>query len=358
MQAVLYHEFGGSPELATVSDPAPHKDGAVIRVEATGLCRSDWHGWRGHDPDIKALPHVPGHELAGEVVAVGNAVSRSLVGQRVTLPFVAGCGRCQTCRRGDQQVCPDQFQPGFSAWGSFAEFVAVRYADENLVMLPEGMSSITAAGLGCRVATAYRAVVQQAAIQPGEWLAIHGCGGVGLSAVMIAAALGAKPIAVDVRPEPLQLAKDLGAVATINAKETPDVAAAIQDLTDGGADASIDAFGSRQTLANSVLSLRRRGRHVQVGLLAGSDTDPPVPMGRVVGWELELVGSHGLAAHAYPKLLGMAADGKIDPTRLVAKTIGLKDAPAALAAMDQFDSVGMTVIDLSNRVLGNQSLSN
>lgn len=347
MRAVLYHAFGETPELANVADPTVPADGVVIRVEATGLCRSDWHGWQGHDADIRTLPHVPGHELAGVVVAVGPEVSRWRGGERVTMPFVAGCGKCETCGRGDQHVCPHQFQPGFTAWGSYAELVAVRYADENLITLPEGMTSVTAASLGCRLATAYRAVAVQSAAKPGDWLAIHGCGGVGLSAVMVAAAIGLRPIAIDIRPEPLRLATELGAIATINAAETPDVATAVHDLTHGGAAASIDALGSRETFANSIASLRRRGRHVQVGLLAGADTDPPTAMSRVIGHELEIVGSHGLQAHAYPQMLEHVAAGRIDPLRLVDQTIGLEEAPAALAALGDYRGAGVTVIDVT-----------
>ncbi|QDV72611.1 zinc-dependent alcohol dehydrogenase family protein [Botrimarina mediterranea] len=346
MQAVLYHAFGAMPELATVADPAPADDGVVIRVEATGLCRSDWHGWRGHDPDIRTLPHVPGHELAGVVVEVGKDVRKWRGGERVTVPFVGGCGKCDTCARGDQHVCPQQFQPGFSGWGSYAELVMVRYADENLLALPEGMTSIVAASLGCRLATAYRAVAIQAAPKPGDWVAVHGCGGVGLSAVMTAAALGARPIAVDIRPEPLELAKEFGAVATIDASRTPDVAAAIVDLTHGGADSSLDALGSRATFANSLACLRRRGRHVQVGLLVGDDADPRVAMGRVLGWELEIVGSHGLQAHLYAPLFDLVSKGKIDPLRLVDRTIPLAEAPAALAALGDYRGAGMTIVDL------------
>ncbi|TWT77664.1 alcohol dehydrogenase [Posidoniimonas polymericola] len=344
MKAALYHQFAGPLTIEQVDDPSPAADGAVIRVEATGLCRSDWHGWQGHDPDITALPHVPGHELAGEVLAVGNDVDAGWVGRRVTLPFVAGCGRCGDCRQGHPQVCHQQHQPGFTGWGSYAELVAVRYANANLVELPEAIDSVTAASLGCRLATAYRAVAAQGRLRSGQWLAVHGCGGVGLSAVMLGRALGAAVLAVDIRDEPLALARRLGAVATLNTTGCDDVGAAVHELTGGGADVSLDAVGGRATFRNSVLSLRRRGRHVQVGLLAGADADPPAPMGRVIGWELELLGSHGLAAHAYPELLRMIECGRLDPKQLVERTITLQEAPAALAALDQAVGCGVTVI--------------
>ncbi len=344
MQAVLYHQFNGPITLETVPDPTPPDDGAVIQVQATGLCRSDWHGWRGHDADIRSFPHVPGHELAGQVVAVGRHARADWLGQRVTMPFVAGCGSCPECQRGDQQVCDRQFQPGFTAWGSFAQYVAVRYADQNLVPLPDAISSLSAASLGCRLATSYRAVAVQGRVAPGQWLAVHGCGGVGLSAVMIAAALGARVVAVDVREEPLQLARELGAEATLDARSVNDISAAIHELTGRGADVSLDALGSRATFAGSILSLRKRGRHVQVGLLAGEHADPRTPMGRVIAWELEIVGSHGLQVHAYPALFRLMEAGKIDPARLVNRTIGLEQAPEALTQIDNQPGGGVTII--------------
>jgi alcohol dehydrogenase len=242
----------------------------VIAVEASGLCRSDWHGWQGHDADITALPHVPGHELAGTVVAVGAEVRRWRGGERVTTPFVCGCGDCAPCRRGDHQVCDYQTQPGFSHWGSFAELVAIHHADVNLVAVPDAIDSVTAASLGCRFATSFRAVIDRGRVREGEWVAIHGMGGVGLSALMIAHALGARVVAVDIDDATLRRAGDLGAELAINGTST-DVIEAIRDHTGGGADLSLDALGSTATAVNSIGCLRKNGRHVQVGLLAGSD---------------------------------------------------------------------------------------
>ena len=345
MRAVTFDEFEGPIAVTSVSDPAPSSDGVVIAVRATGVCRSDWHGWQGHDADIKSLPHVPGHEFAGEVIEVGRDVTKWRVGDRVTMPFVAGCGKCRECNSGSAQVCEFHFQPGFTAWGSFAEAVAVRYADFNLIRLPEELDFVTAASLGCRLATAYRAVALQGNARPGEWVAVHGCGGVGLSAVMVAAALGARPIAIDIREESLAMARRFGAEYAINAATTDDVAAAVRDLTDGGAQLSLDALGSAQTAANSLRSLRRRGRHVQVGLLAGSEFQPRLPLELVIGRELEIYGSHGLAAADYGPLLELVVTGKIPVREMVRRTISLDEAPAALAEMGHFGGPGITVID-------------
>ena len=344
MKAVLFEAFGETPKLVSVEDPTPPPHGVVIKVEATGVCRSDWHGWMGHDTDI-TLPHVPGHELAGVIVALGKDVSRWRIGDRVTVPFVGGCGHCPECHAGHQQVCENQFQPGFTHWGSFAEYVAIHRADLNLVTLPDAMDFSTAASLGCRFATAFRAVVDQGKAGAGQWVAVHGCGGVGLSAVMIANAIGANVVAIDIGEDKLELARSLGAAATVNGAEVADVAEAVMEITRGGAHVSLDALGHPVTCFNSVQNLRRRGKHIQVGLMLAEQATPQVPMAKIIGWELELLGSHGMQAHRYGAMLDMVQAGKLDPARLVGKRIGLAEAPEALMSMDSFSAVGAIVID-------------
>ncbi|MDX2526873.1 zinc-dependent alcohol dehydrogenase family protein [Streptomyces europaeiscabiei] len=343
MRAVVFEQFAEPATVKDVAAPTPTPHGVVVRVEATGLCRSDWHAWQGHDPDI-TLPHVPGHELAGVVEATGAAVAAWRPGDRVTVPFVCACGTCPACAAGDQQVCERQTQPGFTHWGSYAQYVALDHADVNLVALPDELSYGTAAALGCRFATAFRAVVTQGRVAPGEWVAVHGCGGVGLSAVMIAAASGARVIAVDVSPQALDMARKFGATECVNASAEPDTAAAIRELT-GGAHLSLDALGSPATCAASVNSLRRRGRHIQVGLLPSETGTTPVPMARAIALELELLGSHGMAAHAYPQMLELVRAGVLRPDLLVTSTIPLDAAPAALAAMGTAPGSGVTVIE-------------
>ena len=344
MKAILFDRFGGKLETVTIPDPAVPEDGVVVRVGATGLCRSDWHGWQGHDPDVR-LPHVPGHELAGTIEAVGSQVNRWRVGDRITVPFVSGCGRCSTCASGDPQVCPTQFQPGFTGWGSFAEFVALRYADANLVRLPEALGFVEAASLGCRFVTAYRAVTALGQVRAGEWMAVHGCGGVGLAAVMIARARDARVVAVDVREAALAMAGEFGAEEVIAAAPGIDVPERIRQRTGGGAGVSLDALGSPQTSRNSVLCLRPRGRHVQVGLLLGAEANPSMPMSTVIAKELQVFGCHGMAAYAYPEMLEAVVDGRLRPDRLVRRTISLAEVPEALEAMGRFRDVGVTVVD-------------
>ena len=345
MKAVVYSGYGVAPALTEVAEPVCPDGGVIVAVGATGVCRSDWHAWQGREP--VALPHIPGHELAGVVAEVGTGVTRWRVGDRVTLPFVCGCGACEYCRAGDTQVCPKQTQPGFTGPGSFAERVAIHAADVNLVRLPDSVDFVAAACLGCRFATAFRALTAHGGVGSGDWLAVHGCGGVGMSAVMIGVALGARVVAVDVSGTALDRARELGAEAVVDAGQDADAAGAIREITRGGARVSIDALGSAATAVASVRCLRRRGRHLQVGLLHGAESTPPIPMDLVIAWELEVHGSHGMAAHEYPPMLELVANGTLRPDLLVGKVIGLEDAGNALTAMDQpASSAGMTVIEL------------
>ena len=344
MKALLFDSFRTPPKIETVPDPTPSPGGLVLAVRATGLCRSDWHGWMGHDPDI-VLPHVPGHEFAGVVEAVGRNVKNWKPGDRVTVPFVCACGACPQCQSGNQQVCDAQFQPGFTHWGSFAEYVSVDRADVNVVALPDDMHFATAASLGCRFATSFRAVVMQGRVSGGQWVAVHGCGGVGLSAIMIANALGARVIAIDIAEDKLAFAKSIGAVAGINALAVPDVSEAVREITQGGAHVSIDALGSILTCVHSIKCLRKRGRHVQVGLMVGDQALPPVPMNHVMANELEIFGSHGMQAYQYGWLLDMIRTGHIAPEKLLGRSISLEEAALELTRMDTFAGTGITMIE-------------
>ena len=343
MKAILLESFKNPPRVAQVPDPETPEQGILLEVKASGLCRSDWHAWMGHDLDI-VLPHVPGHEFAGIIREVGKGVKNWKVGDRVTVPFVCACGTCPTCQSGNQQICDDQFQPGFTHWGSFAQYVAVHRAEVNLVKLPDSVSFEAAASLGCRFATSFRGIVAQGKVSGGQWVAVHGCGGVGLSVILIAAALGATVIAVDISEDKLALAKAAGASFLVNAKNTHDIAGAIHDLSGGGVHVSVDALGSKSTCYSSIASLRKRGKHIQIGLLAGSETDPPIPMHLVVAKELEILGSHGMQGHAYPEMLRLIMDHKLAPEQLIGRRISLEAAAEALVRMDSFEENGMVMI--------------
>lgn len=343
MKAVVFEQFSAPPSIQQVPDPTPAPHGVVVKVMANGVCRSDWHGWMGHDPDIR-LPHVPGHELSGVVEAVGKDVTKWRVGDRVTVPFVGGCGTCSECHAGHHQVCDHQFQPGFTHWGSFAQYVSIHYADVNLVALPETLDFATAASLGCRFVTSFRAVVDQGRVSAGQWVAVHGCGGVGLSAIMIASAAGANVVAVDISEQALALARQLGAVATVNAAQVADVVEAVAEITQGGAHVSLDALGHPTTCFNSISNLRKRGKHVQVGLMLADHSTPAIPMSKVIANELEILGSHGMQAHRYGDMLAMIQSGKLAPAKLIGRRITLEQSIDALINMDKFEGVGVTVV--------------
>ncbi|WP_392543568.1 alcohol dehydrogenase catalytic domain-containing protein [Oryzobacter telluris] len=352
MRALTYAAFGATPVVAELPDPTAPPGGAVVRVLASGLCRSDWHGWMGHDTDITTFPHVPGHELAGVVEAVGEGVDPTWVGQRVTAPFVMACGACDVCAAGDGQVCPQQRQPGFTDPGSFAELVVVHAAGTNLVRLPDGLDVRAAAGLGCRVATAHRAVVARGGVKAGERVLVIGCGGVGLAAVAVARSRGALVCAVDVSAASLDRALANGADEVVDASIGADrVVEAVLHWSGGaGVAVGVDALGSPDACRTSILSLARRGRHVQVGLLPPDAGRADVPMERVIGWELDVLGSHGMAAADYPALLGDVASGRLVLADLMApdtEPLGLEEAGAALVAMGGAPSRGILVVDPS-----------
>ena len=345
MRAAIFRSFQGPIAIEDVSEPVPNQHAAVIEVRACGICRSDWHAWMGHDTDV-ALPHVPGHELSGVIAALGKSVQQFRVGQRVTVPFCCGCGSCIECRSGNTHICDNHSQPGFTHWGAFADRVLIQHADTNLVALPDSIDFVSAASLGCRFITAFRALIDQAQLKQDQWIAIHGCGGVGLSAVMIAKALGAKIIAIDVQESRLESARNFGAEAVLDASKV-DVVSAIREITQRGAHVSIDALGHPQTCYNSIECLAKRGRHVQVGLMLAEHARPAIPMASVIAKELEIYGSHGMQPTHYPRIFDMIASGKLAPERLVSNTVGLEDGAKLLTQMAEFPNSGMTTIDFS-----------
>ncbi|NRD27666.1 alcohol dehydrogenase catalytic domain-containing protein [Frigoribacterium sp. VKM Ac-2836] len=340
MLAVQYDQFGSIPTIVDLPSPVPPVHGVVVRVAATGVCRSDWHAWKGHDDSVR-LPHVPGHEFAGVVAAVGEEVTRVAVGARVTAPFVFACGTCDQCRAGATQVCTRQQQPGFTLPGSYAESVVVPHADVNVVALPDEVGFVEAAALGCRFGTAYHALHARARVRAGEWVAVFGCGGVGLSAVAVAVAAGARVVASDISPAALERAAALGAEVVAMGDGA---VAGVRAVTGGGAHVALDAFGSRVTSAASVSSLRPRGRHVQVGLLLDDEAAPVIPMGRVIADELDLLGSHGISVGEYAAMIDDVVAGRLRPQESIGRTITFDDLPGALAGMDRpAVTPGMTV---------------
>jgi D-arabinose 1-dehydrogenase-like Zn-dependent alcohol dehydrogenase len=351
MRAAVVEELNKPLVVREVEDPTCPSDGAIIRVGANGICRTDWHlwtgdwAWRGREIDP---PFVLGHEFAGTVEEVGPLVTGWKRGDRVVFPMNPGEGTCEWCRNGDQHICDSRTElvPGVAYGGAFAERVAVRYADVNLVRLPESISFVEAAGMACRYIAAFHGVVDQVDVRGGEWVAVYGAGGgMGLSAVQVAAAVGANVIAVDIAEDKLATARNLGAVHTVDAS-LQDPVAAVRELTHGGAHVSVDALGIAASCRNSVLSLRKRGRHLQLGHTTRVEQgEIAVPIDVMVLNELQMIGAFGMQGQRFGQMLAMVEAGRLKPGAVVSRTVGLEQVSDVLASMGSYDTTGLVVID-------------
>ncbi len=340
MRAAVLRDYNRPPVIEDVAQPDCPEDGVVLRVLACGICRSDWHGWTGEHPRVKP-GQIGGHEYCGEVVAAGPRAHHR-PGARLVAPFILSCGGCVSCRSGQGHTCPDQRLPGFTEPGAFAEYVAVPF-DHNLAVLPDSLSPTIAAGLGCRVTTAWHALTGRAAVQAGEWLAVHGTGGIGLSALILGRALGARVVVVDVVPEKLALALSLGAEAAVDAREGA-TAAAIREITGGGAHVSLEALGIAETTNASIECLRPLGRHVQVGMPVGHTARMEINMNAVYMGNLALYGTRGMPSWRYPSLLSFIESAGIDFSPLIAREVRLSDLGRELAAFNGPMPPGVAVI--------------
>ncbi|MBV0911749.1 zinc-dependent alcohol dehydrogenase family protein [Anianabacter salinae] len=340
MRAAVLRAYNEDLSIEDVAMPVCPEDGVVLKVLACGICRSDWHGWVGEHPRVKP-GQIGGHEYCGEVIEAGPSATFA-VGDRVIAPFILACGSCPACQSGAQNTCSDQRLPGFIEPGAFAEYVAVP-RDHNLALLPEGMSPALAAGLGCRVTTAWHALTGRAALQAGEWLAVHGTGGIGLSCLILGRALGARVIVVDIVPEKLDHALALGAEAAVDARQGG-TAEAIREITGGGAHVSVEALGIPVTTNASIECLRPLGRHVQVGMPVGHTAHMEINMNAVYMSNLALYGTRGMPSWRYPSLLSLIASGRVDVSPLIAREVALSDVSAELRAFNGPTAPGVAVV--------------
>ncbi|WP_323676230.1 alcohol dehydrogenase catalytic domain-containing protein [Halorubellus sp. PRR65] len=350
MRAAVLEAYGEPLRIDSIPRPEADPHGVVVDVEACGVCRSDWHSWQGHGEwadDQVPIGQVLGHEPAGVVASVGERVDTHSPGDRVAVPFNLGDGSCPQCVNGHGNVCEDGYALGFEAAapGAFAEAVHVPYADYNAITLPADVEFEEMAALGCRYVTAFHALAHRVDVDAGDWVAVHGCGGLGLAAVQVASALGAGVVAVDVREAPLAYASDVGATETVDASDTEDVPGAIESLTGGGAHVSVDALGRAETCRNSVDCLRSRGEHVQLGLTTDAERgEVALPVDAMTRWDVTFHGSRGMPPTRYDELIRMLDAGRLDPGALVSNRVALADVSDRLAAMTTYDTSGIEVV--------------
>jgi alcohol dehydrogenase len=351
MRAGVFRGVREPIEIDDVEKPDCGPEDVVVRTEACGICRSDWHGWNGDLTWIGMVPEpgqIFGHEAAGVVVEAGSEVTSVSDGDRITTPFNLSCGNCAYCRDGHTNACNFILALGFlpSVQGAWAEEFTVKKADVNAVPLPDDVDPVDAAGMGCRFATAFHGITHQAEVSPGDWVSVHGCGGIGLSAVQIANAVGANVVAVDIQERKLDVAKDLGAVESIDASQVDDVGGAVEAVTDGGSDVSVDALGVEATCRDAIAGLGKRGTHLQLGLTTQEEEgEIPLPVDRMVISERRFVGSFGMPPHRFDEMFAMMASDKLDPGAIVAETVTLDDVPDVIRRMGEFDTIGFPVIE-------------
>lgn len=350
MRGAVLKEYGESLEIEERETPDPGPKEVLVETEACGICRSDWHAWQGDYGWLEGgkVPcgHILGHEPAGTIIAAGDEVENYHEGDQVVLPFNIVCGKCHRCRNGDSHMCENIVHYGFEVQpGAFCDRLRVPNADFNLAQIPDGLQPVDMAALGCRYVTSYHAMVDRAQVEPGEWVAVHGCGGIGLSVVNIANALGGNVIAVDLQNEKLDLAEDMGAVATVNGAQIEDVPKEIGDITDGGADLSVDALGIKETCLNSLNSVKTMGQHVQLGITTSEEQGMiELPVDAMLHEEIDFLTAKGMPPHRYDEIFRMMETGKLTPQKLVTKEVGLGDVSDRLNAMTNFEVQGIEVI--------------
>ncbi|MCD2137540.1 zinc-binding dehydrogenase [Salinicoccus halitifaciens] len=331
-------------EKAVVKDmPVPEidADGILIRTKANGVCRSDWHVWVG-DHDI--VQQIIGHEFAGVVEEVGENIKNFKRGDRVIVPFSGSEGTCPHCLSGDTHLCDSFLVPGTAYQGGYGEYVAVPLGDRNAIHLPDSLDFADAAALGCRFMSAYHGVVDRVNVLPGEKVVVYGCGGIGLSTIQIASSMGAFVIGVDINEGNLELAKKLGADYVVNSSKE-DAVEAVKELTNGGADVSVDALGIKETCINGIKSLKKGGRHLQIGVTTKAEGGSiAVPIDEMVINEKSIITTLGIPAARFGPLLNQVALDKLNPSKMVSGHIKLSEVENVFQDMSDYKVTGTYVV--------------
>lgn len=317
MKAAVFHSKEEPLKIEDVPTPEHRADEVLVKVAGCGLCRTDLHYLKGL-PTFKKPPIILGHEISGKIAELGDDVKNFEKGDSVLIPPVFACGECFFCRTGRGTICTNQIMIGNHRDGGFAEYIAVPASD--IFKLPDEVPLVEGAIISDAISTPYHAVVNRAKLKPGDSAVVYGCGGVGLNTVQMATVAGANVIAVDISPEKLDLAKQLGAVETINAKDVEDVAKTVRKLTGGGVDVAFEVIGNPDTIQNAYESTRWGGSLIVVGY---THKDITINAGRMMFREIEVKGSLGCGLQDYPKIINMVKYGKIKVKELVTHKFSL-----------------------------------
>lgn len=335
MRAVRYLGPGQPFVLKQVPVPQPAVGQVRVKVAACGMCHTELH-FRDGLLDLGKRDITMGHEIAGVIEAVGAGVSAARLGERVMVYYYEGCGACGYCRSGDEQLCAAPLQqPGFTSDGGYADYVVI--AARNCVPVPAHVSLAEIAPMGCAGTTAVHAG-KLARIHPGDWVVVHGSGGVGLALVQYATHAGARVIAIDRNTSRLELALSLGAEVTVLAGPDVDVAAQVLALC-GGANVVFELVGRTATMAASLKMLARRGRYVLIGYTGDNLAVHPTD---ILVRELSIIGSVGSTLQDAHDVVDLVARGVIRSP--IDHTIKLEDFEAGLHALEAGSINGRVVI--------------
>ncbi|HVG24726.1 MAG TPA: zinc-binding dehydrogenase [Thermoanaerobaculia bacterium] len=329
MHAIQLTQPAHPLQSSDVADPSPGAGEVVVDVERAGICHTDAH-YRGGITNVE-LPRTLGHEVAGVVSAIGDGVTDVRVGQRVALHYLTSCGTCERCTKYGEQFCPEGGMVGKDRDGGYAQRIVVPAF--NAIPIPDGVSSDVAAIMMCSTATAYHAL-RLGSIERGQSVAVLGFGGLGVSAVQLARALGAAEVyAVDVVPEKLQLAEQFGATP-LDARETP-VHKAILGATNGrGVDVVLEFTGNAEVARGGLRATTPGGRLMIVAInLRKFEFDP---FSDLLVRERRIIGCSDHTRAELVELLDLAANGKIDLSRAITRTIPF-EADAVNGALDDLE---------------------
>jgi 2-desacetyl-2-hydroxyethyl bacteriochlorophyllide A dehydrogenase len=336
VKAVRLVRIGQPLEMQEIPLPEAGERDVLLRVRAAGICHSDVH-YRAGRSAVGSLPQTLGHEIAGVVVTAGSAVTTFKPGDRVCVHYQVSCGQCYYCSRGQEQFCHKGYMIGKHADGGYAEYIAV--PERNVMLLPAEISFEHGAAMMCSSSTSFHAL-HKARLQPGETVAVFGAGGLGMSAVQLARAMGALNVyAVDINPEKLAQAESYGAIPVDASNGDP--VAEIRRLTGGkGVDVALELIGLPVTMRQAVLALGVFGRAVLAGV-----TDKPFELNGyydLIGKEAEVIGCSDHLMQEFPLLLEYGRRGMLDLSQVVTRSIPL-DAAAVNAAMDALEQFGGAV---------------